>query len=67
METITMSGRDPGRAWVLARLLGNELTLAEAAGLLGLSGRSVRRLRGVDGEPMTGRSALVSCATQDHE
>ena len=40
-----MTSTEQRRAWVLARFLGGELTLAEASGLLGLSGRSVRRLR----------------------
>jgi transposase len=44
-ESITMSHTEQRRAWVLTRLLGDELTLAEATELLGISARSVRRLR----------------------
>jgi transposase len=44
-ETITMSGREQRRAWVLSRVEAGEMGMAEAARLLGLSERSVRRLR----------------------
>jgi hypothetical protein len=44
-ETIRMSEREQRRAFVLTRLLSGELGVAEAAGVLGLSERSVRRLR----------------------
>jgi transposase len=44
-ETITMTRAEQRRAWVLGRLLGHEMTVAEAAQVLGLSDRSVRRLR----------------------
>ena len=40
-----MSSREQRRAWVLSKLMAGELGAAEAAGLLGLSGRSIRRLR----------------------
>jgi transposase len=44
-ETITMSRREQRRAWVLSRVEAEEMGVAEAARLLGLSERSVRRLR----------------------
>jgi transposase len=44
-ESITMSSREQRRAWVLSKLMAGELEPAEAARLLGLSGRSIRRLR----------------------
>jgi transposase len=44
-ETITMSHTEQRRAWVITRLLGGELTVAEATELLGLTERSIRRLR----------------------
>jgi transposase len=44
-ETITMSHTEQRRTWVLTRLLSGELTLTEAAELLGLTERSIRRLR----------------------
>jgi transposase len=44
-ESITMSSREQRRAWVLSKLMANELEPAEAARLLGLSVRSIRRLR----------------------
>jgi len=44
-ETITMSSREQRRAWVLSRLMAGELGVAEAARVLGLSERSVHRLR----------------------
>ena len=40
-----MTSRDQRRAWVLTKLLVGEVTAAEAAALLGLSERQVRRLR----------------------
>ena len=40
-----MTRAEQRRAWVLARLLGNEITVTEAAELLGLTARSVRRSR----------------------
>lgn len=40
-----MSVREQHRAWVLMRLAGGELTMAEAAGRLGLSERQLWRLR----------------------
>lgn len=40
-----MSHTEQRRTWVLARLLSGELTRAEAAELLGLTERSIRRLR----------------------
>jgi transposase len=43
-ETITMTSREQRRAWVLIRLLEGSLQRAEAAPLLGLSERQVRRL-----------------------
>jgi transposase len=45
METITMTPTDQRRAWVLNRLARGDLTMAEAAGVLGLSERQVWRLR----------------------
>jgi transposase len=44
-ETITMSSKEQRRAWVLSRLSAGELGIAEAARALGLSERSIRRLR----------------------
>jgi transposase len=44
-ETITMSGREQRRAWVLSRVEAGEMGMAEAGSLLGLSERSIRRLR----------------------
>jgi transposase len=44
-ETITMSAREQRRAWVLSRVEAEEMGVAEAAGLLGLTERSIRRLR----------------------
>jgi transposase len=44
-ETITMSSRERRRAWVLSKLKAGGIGDAEAAKLLGLSGRSIRRLR----------------------
>ena len=40
-----MSSREQRRAWVLSKLMADELEPAEAARLLGLSVRSIRRLR----------------------
>ncbi len=40
-----MSSREQRRAWVLSRLMAGELGVAEAARVLGLSERSIRRLR----------------------
>jgi hypothetical protein len=57
METITMTTREQRRAWVLTRQLAGEITLAEAAGLMGLSERQVRRLR--SGFGRDGPAALV--------
>jgi transposase len=44
-ETITMSTKEQRRAWVLSRVEAGELGVTEAARLLGLTERSVRRLR----------------------
>jgi transposase len=44
-EPITMSSREQRRAWVLSRLMAGELGVTEAARVLGLSERSIRRLR----------------------
>jgi transposase len=44
--TITMTSREQQRAWVLTRVLRHELTMTEAAELLGLSERQLWRLRG---------------------
>lgn len=41
-----MTAQEQQRAMVLTRLLAGELTLAQATGLLGVSGRQVRRLAG---------------------
>lgn len=43
--TITMTMTDQRRAWVLAKLVGGELSVHEVAEFLGLSERSVWRLR----------------------
>ena len=40
-----MSSKEQRRAWVLSRVEAEEMGVAEAARLLGLSERSVRRLR----------------------
>ncbi len=46
METsITMTSKEQRRAWVLTRVLKHELTMTEAAGLVGLSERQLWRLR----------------------
>jgi transposase len=44
-DTITMSSREQRRAWVLSRIEAGEMGMPEAARLLGLSERSIRRLR----------------------
>jgi transposase len=44
-ETITMTISDQRRAWVLTKLLAGELTVRQVAAFLGLSERSVFRLR----------------------
>jgi transposase len=44
-ETITMSKHEQRRMWVVSRVMAGELGVPEAAGLLGLSERSIRRLR----------------------
>ena len=44
-DTITMSSREQRRAWVLSRVEAGEMGVPEAARLLGLSERSIRRLR----------------------
>jgi len=43
--TITMTSRAQRRAWVLTRVLKHELTMTEAADLVGLSERQLWRLR----------------------
>jgi transposase len=43
--TITMTSREQRRAWVLTRVLKHELTMTEAAELVGLSERQLWRLR----------------------
>jgi transposase len=45
METITMTVEEQRRAWALTRVLKGALTMAEAAGELGLSERHLWRLR----------------------
>jgi transposase len=45
-ETITMTTVEQRRAWVLTKVVAGELTAAEAGGVLGLSERSVWRLKG---------------------
>ena len=40
-----MSKQEQRRAWVVSRVMAGDLGIAEAAGLLGLSERSIRRLR----------------------
>jgi transposase len=44
-ETITMTTIEQRRAWVLTKVIAGEVEVAEAAGLLGLSVRSVWRLK----------------------
>ena len=44
-----MSRTEQRRTWVLAKVLAGELTVAEAGGLLGLTERSIYRLRAGDG------------------
>jgi transposase len=44
-ETITMTTVEQRRTWVLTKVMAGELSVAEAADLLGLSERSVWRLR----------------------
>src|SRR4051794_9289227 len=44
-ETITMTTIEQRRAWVLTKLIAGEVRIDEAAGLLGLSERSVWRLK----------------------
>src|SRR4051812_12373283 len=44
-ETITMTTIEQRRAWVLTKLIAGEVRVDEAAGLLGLSERSVWRLK----------------------
>ena len=43
--TITMTSREQRRAWVLTRVLKDQLTMTEAAELVGLSERQLWRLR----------------------
>src|SRR5436190_9953741 len=43
--TITMTAREQRRAWVLTRVLKHELTMTEAADMIGLSERQLWRLR----------------------
>lgn len=43
--TITMTAKEQRRAWALTRVLKGELTMAEAAGMVGLSERQLWRLR----------------------
>jgi hypothetical protein len=43
--TITMTAKEQHRAWILTRVLGGELTMAEAAATLGLSERQLWRFR----------------------
>src|SRR6266540_3681681 len=43
--TITMSSREQRRAWVLTRVIKHELTMTEAAAVVGLSVRQLWRLR----------------------
>src|ERR1700690_2463157 len=56
-ETITMTTGDQRRAWVLTKLLCGELSVHEVAMFLGLSERSVWRLRARF--PGEGPAALV--------
>src|SRR6266516_1317791 len=49
-ETITMTTVDQRRAWVLTKVMAGELEVVEAAELLGLSVRSVWRLKRRFGE-----------------
>jgi transposase len=44
-ETITMTTAEQRRAWVLTKLMAGEVEASEAAELLGLSVRSVWRLK----------------------
>jgi transposase len=44
-ETIVMGVREQQRAWVLTRLVAGDITIAEAVELIGLSERSVWRLK----------------------
>jgi DNA-directed RNA polymerase specialized sigma24 family protein len=44
-ETITMTTVEQRRAWVLTKVMGGEVEVGEAAELLGLSVRSVWRLK----------------------
>jgi transposase len=44
-ETITMTTVEQRRTWVLAKVMAGELEVTEAAGLLGLTERSVWRLK----------------------
>jgi transposase len=43
--TITMTSREQRRAWILTRVLKRELTMTEAAAMVGLSERQLWRLR----------------------
>jgi transposase len=49
-ETITMTTVEQRRAWVLAKVMAGEIEVAQAAELLGLSVRSVWRLKRRFGE-----------------
>jgi transposase len=49
-ETITMTTIEQRRAWVLTKVVAGELTAAEAGDVLGLSVRSVWRLKRRFGE-----------------
>jgi hypothetical protein len=56
-ETITMTTVEQRRAWVLTKVMVGELTVPEAAALLGLAERSVWRLKARFG--WEGPAALV--------
>ena len=45
MKDITMNGKEQQRAMILTAVAEGRLAAGEAAGLMGLSGRQVRRLR----------------------
>lgn len=44
-ETVRLGAREQRRAWVLNQVLEGWVTVGEAAGMLGLSGRQVKRLK----------------------
>jgi hypothetical protein len=60
-ETITMTTVEQRRAWVLTKVIAGALEVGEAADLLGLSERSIWRLKRRFAEAALATSADGSC------